>query len=42
MFDHVPDPIKYIVIMILGVPHEGGGADHFVLLVHIGFVRDKG
>lgn len=39
MFDHISNAIKDIVIVILCVPHEGRSADHFVLLVHIGFVK---
>lgn len=39
MFDHISNAIKDIVIVILCVPHEGRSADHFVLLIHIGFVK---
>ena len=41
MFDHVSNTIKYIVIVVLSFPHEGRGADHFVLLVHIGLVKER-
>lgn len=41
MFDHISNTIKYIVIVVLGFPHEGRGADHFVLLVHISLVKER-
>lgn len=41
MFDHISNAIKYIVIVILCFPHEGRGADHFVLLIHIGLVKER-
>lgn len=41
MFHHISNTIKYIVVVILSFPHEGRGADHFVLLIHIGFVKDR-
>lgn len=41
MFDHVANTIKDVVIVVLCFPHEGGGADHFVLLIHIGLVQEK-
>lgn len=41
MFDHISNTIKYIVVVILSVPHEGWGADHFVLLINVGFVKQR-
>lgn len=41
VFDHISDTIEYIVIVILGFPHEGRSADHLVLLVHISFVKES-
>lgn len=41
MFDHISNAVKNIVIVIFGLPHEGGGADHFVLLIHVGLVRQE-
>lgn len=40
MFDHISNTIEYIVIVIIRLPHEGRSADHFVLLIHIGFVKE--
>lgn len=41
MFDHISDAIKDVVIVIICFPHEGRSADHFVLLIHIGFVKER-
>ena len=41
MFDHVSNAVENVVIVVLCFPHEGRGADHFVLLVHIGLVKER-
>lgn len=41
MFDHISNTIKDIVIVILSFPHEGRSADHLVLLVHMGLVKER-
>lgn len=41
MFDHISNTIENEVIVIICLPHEGRSADHFVLLIHIGFVQKK-
>lgn len=39
VLDHVPDAIKDVMVVIVSLPHEGGSADHLVLLIHIGLVK---
>lgn len=39
VLDHVPDAIKDVMVVVVGLPHEGWSADHLVFLVHIGLVR---
>lgn len=39
MLDHVADAVEDVVIVVVGLPHEGRSADDTVLLVHIGFVK---
>lgn len=41
MLDHISNTIKYIVIVIISLPHEGWSANHFVLLIYIGFVKER-
>ena len=38
VLDHVSDAVEDVMVVVLRLPHEGGSADHFVLLVYIGFV----
>lgn len=42
MFDHISNAIKNVVVVIVCLPHEGRGTDHFVLLIYIGFVKKEG
>ena len=38
MLHHVSNAIEDVVVVVVRLPHEGRGADHLVLLVHIGLV----